>query len=90
MFKVEIKSADVDEFSGVSKNGQPFTIRNQEAWCHLPDDPYPSRMKINLGDRPSFPAGIYKISPSSFLIDRFGKLSVGRIELVSGASAKAA
>ena len=76
--KIEIQNAHVDEFSGTSnRTGRPFTIRKQEAWAHLPGEPYPRAISIPLGREQSpYAPGTYALDPKSFFVDKFGSLSL--------------
>lgn len=76
--KIEVQTSHVDEFSGVSnRTGKPFTIRKQEAWAHLPGEPYPRAIAIPLGrDQEPYAPGTYALDPRSFYVDKFGSLSL--------------
>ncbi|MDT8385161.1 MAG: single-stranded DNA-binding protein [Gammaproteobacteria bacterium] len=84
MFKIEIKTTEIDVFTGNSKKtGNPFSIRNQFGWIHLRDKPYPMELKIQLDDQQQpYPPGEYQVDEKSFVIDRFQNLSVGRLKLL--------
>jgi hypothetical protein len=88
MLKVEIKSTDIDSFSGISKKtGQPFAIRSQTAYAHTFDRngvqfPYPQQIKISLDDdQLPFAVGAYVVAPQCIYVDKFGKLALGRLSL---------
>jgi len=75
---VEVQSPQVRVKSGTSaKSGRPYTIREQDGWLQLPDQPYPQKIVLNLeeGDDP-YPVGRYQIAPGSFFVGRFGELQV--------------
>lgn len=85
MVKIEIDSTEIDVFSGTSnRTGKPFSMRKQAAWVHLPGDRYPTRIEMTLDDdSQAYPKGEYKLGPRSLFVDRFGRLSLGRLELVT-------
>ena len=75
---VEVKSEEVRTKSGTSaKSGKPYSIREQEGWLFLPDEPYPQKVKLNLDDGESaYRAGRYQIASSSFYVGKYGDLQV--------------
>lgn len=81
MIKVEITNKPIETKSGiVSKGpraGQPFSIRSQIAYLHRDGDPYPEKFKVQLDDdtQPYAP-GFYTISPNSFYVGDFDRLTV--------------
>jgi hypothetical protein len=87
-------------FLSVIKNGpRAGTISQlieQEAYAYTYDQngnrhAYPSRIVMNLeqGQQP-YPAGFYLLSPSSFYVNRFNQLELGRPQLVPMERTKAA
>ncbi|ENI0015783.1 DNA-binding protein [Salmonella enterica] len=86
MITIEIHETQVnfEERSGVSqRTGKPYTIREQGAYAHL-GGAYPQLFKLNLQDgQQPYAAGKYRLHLSSFEINRYGNLSVGRILLES-------
>lgn len=63
LIKCEVATTDVDTRSGTSnRTNKEYEISTQEAWFHLPNDRYPSRVLMNLEDknRP-YPAGTYYV-----------------------------
>lgn len=79
---VEVNSEEVRTKSGTSaKTGRPYSIREQEGWLFLPDQPYPQKVKLNLedGEQPYKP-GRYGIAPRSFYVGKFGDMQV-RLQL---------
>ncbi|MES9872657.1 MAG: single-stranded DNA-binding protein [Candidatus Sedimenticola sp. 6PFRAG7] len=78
--------------SGVSKHNQrPYSFNKQEAWAHLPGQPYPSRMELTLDEGSSaYKQGNYTIQPESLYVDRFGKLALGTLKLKPMTASKAA
>lgn len=56
-----------------------FTIREQSAWVHFPTDRYPVKITVGLErNTPAYRPGKYRLSASSFTVDRFGKLQLKR------------
>ena len=77
MVKVEIQSAEaVTEKSGTSARTQkPYHIREQQAFAHLPGQPYPVQCVVNLEDgEPPYSPGLYRLADTSFFVGRFGQL----------------
>lgn len=76
--KIEVTSNEVDEFSGVSRNtGKPFQIRKQQAWGHLPGQPYPQLISIPLGrDQAPYQPGVYELAQESFVVNKYQELGL--------------
>ena len=77
--KIEAKSSEVKVKSGNAKRtGKPYTIREQEAYLHVPGGAYPERCVLNLeeGQEPYAP-GIYETANELYVGD-FGRLAVSR------------
>jgi phosphoglycolate phosphatase-like HAD superfamily hydrolase len=90
MIRIEVKSTDIFPFSGISqKTGKPFSIRNQEVYAFTVDDngnprPYPEMIKLSLDDNQlPYPVGFYTIKAQSLFVDKFQRLSIGRLFLVA-------
>jgi len=80
--KVEIKSTVTQEKSGTSAKGRAYRISEQEAWVTL-DGEY-RRLRIGLEDGAQpYPVGAYTLAESSFRIDQYGGLEIGRVRLVA-------
>ena len=62
--KIEVKTSEVRVKSGNAKRtGKPYTIREQEAYLHVPGAAYPERCVLNLeGDQEPYAPGIYETS----------------------------
>jgi len=77
--KIEVKSSEVKVKSGNAKRtGKPYTIREQEAYLHVPGAAYPERCVLNLeDDQEPYAPGIYETSNELYVGD-FGRLSVSR------------
>lgn len=89
MIKIEIKSTDIEPFSGISKTtGKPFAIRNQEAYAYTFDKngvlrPYPELIKLSLEDNQlPYPIGFYQMAPQTVFVDKFQRLAIGRPSLL--------
>jgi hypothetical protein len=89
MIKIEVQSADVLTKTGVSsKTNKPYSIREQEAWAYLfnrngQPDPYPSKIRLRLDDgQLPYPKGFYMLHQSSFVVDEYGTMGLGRINIV--------
>lgn len=92
--RIEIKSDVLDQrqitISKGPKQGQTTTFYEQEAWVTLPGNdgkprPFPQRIVLNIDvDRKqaAFPVGVYTLGDTSFFINRFAQLEIGRIGLV--------
>jgi hypothetical protein len=90
--KIEIKSADVNVKSGVSKkNGKPYTIREQVGYLHQEGEAYPVRCVLALEDQQeSYAPGVYETANELYVGD-FGRLAVSRsMRLVSVSARRAA
>jgi hypothetical protein len=81
--KIEIQSSEVKSRSGTSqKTGRPYTIREQQAYAHIPTSAYPVEISINLrGDEQPWSPGMYQLDDASFFVDRFKSLSIGTLTL---------
>jgi len=77
--KIEVKSSEVKVKSGNAKRtGRPYTIREQEAYLHVPGAAYPERCVLNLeDDQEPYAPGIYETSNELYVGD-FGRLAVSR------------
>ena len=85
MLKIEIRSINVMEISGISKAGKPYNMRKQPAWAYTYDQAtgkpqdFPERIEVNLADKQDpFPIGQYILHPSSFFVGDFHQLQIGR------------
>jgi len=89
MLRVLIKSTEVQTHSGIAKaTNKPFSMRFQRGYAYLvgPDgrvDEMPDKCDIQLGDKQEpYAPGDYQISPASFVVGSFKRLSLGRLQLV--------
>lgn len=80
--KVEVKSAEVFTKSGNAKaSGKPYEIRTQEGYAFTvgrdgKPRPYPEKVEVPLDkDQQPYKPGVYEISPSSFYVGDFFRLS---------------
>lgn len=97
MIRIEVRSNEVRTVSGVSKkNNKPYTIRDQEAYASTFDKqgqphPYPERISIQLDDgQEPYQPGIYQLSPTSIFVGDFGRLMLGRPQLIPVKTAQTA
>ena len=83
MLKIEIASNEVININGTSnKTGKPYSIRKQSAYLFMPGEKYPVPFEFNLEtNQAAYEPGFYEVMSSSFYIDRFKSLSVGRLDL---------
>jgi Helix-destabilising protein len=80
--QIEIKSTEVHDKRGTSRQGKPFHIREQFGYLEL-GKPYPVEIRISLEEAaPPYPPGRYVIDPSCLYVDRYGQLALGRLRLV--------
>lgn len=77
--KIEVKSNEVNVKSGNAKRtGMPYTIREQEAYLHVPGAAYPERCVLNLEDGAEpYAPGMYE-SANELYVGDFGRLAVSR------------
>ncbi|MCB6185411.1 G5P family DNA-binding protein [Leeia sp. TBRC 13508] len=94
MLKIQIDNPHFEAKTGTSqKTGKPYSIREQKGWAFLLDqdgkpNQYPTQIVISLGDtQQPYPVGNYSLSDSSIYVDRFGRLTVGRLNLIRAAEA---
>lgn len=79
--KIEIKSSAILEKTVRSKGGKEFLIREQTGWIDLGKDyPQEIRVPIEQGNH-AYQPGEYAIDPACLYVDRFGKLTLGRLRL---------
>lgn len=99
MIRIEVKSTEVRTISGTSKTGNPYCIRDQEAYAYTvgrdgQPRPYPERVSLQLEDNQApIEPGNYTLSPASLYVGDYGRLMLGRPQLVkvpAVAAAKAA
>jgi hypothetical protein len=80
--RIEVKSAVVDQKTIRGKDGKEFVIREQCGYVDL-GKPYPQEIRIPVEQgKEAYPPGDYVMDPHCFYVDRFGKLSLGRLRLV--------
>ncbi len=102
MIKVEVKSTDISRKTGNSqKSGKPYDIAEQEAWAHLPGEPYPVKISVTLpddhlrdGQWQAYAIGAYELDLGrSLSVGRFGSLQVASrlvLKKLEGAASRAA
>lgn len=90
MLLVTIKSKDLNEKSGRNAKGE-WKIREQTGWIELNDERRRLAISLKDGAQP-FEPGVYEVALTSFFVDTYGALSLGRLQLQpsKGAAVKAA
>jgi len=94
MIRIEIKSTQVKEKSGVSKaTGEPWAMAEQQIYIHgfyqngFPSDvPRASSIQLDSEKPVPFPVGLYAIGDESMFFGAFDKFQMGRIKLIPLAS----
>lgn len=85
--KVEIESSEVTTKSGTSKQGKPFSLREQSGYVYTLDDKgtpqkHPQTFKFIIdGEQPPYAPGMYSLDMTCLYVGRFGQLEVGHIKL---------
>lgn len=83
MPRIVVKSAQPDERPG--KDGK--VIRSQMAEIDLGNG-YALPFRVGLGNRPSYPVGVYDIDPKCFTLSQYGDLQLSRyVDLIAVADA---
>jgi hypothetical protein len=79
---IEVKSGAVSEKTVRGKDGREYLIREQGGWVDL-GKPYPQEVRISLErGQEGYAAGQYLMDESCLYVDRYGKLSLGRLKLI--------
>ena len=79
--RIEVKSTEVEVLQGISKNsGKPYTMHKQTAVAHHREEVRRLSLTLAPGQQPYAP-GHYVIDDSSYFIDNFGSLKIGRLTL---------
>ncbi len=80
---VEIKHAEVIEKAVRGRtDGREYLIREQLGYVDT-GKPYPQEVRIPVENgREPYGPGKYTVDPSCLYVDRYGKLSLGRLKLV--------
>jgi len=83
--RIEIKSAEVVQKTIKGKDGKEYLIREQSGWIDL-GKAYPQEVRISLdqGMEP-YLVGQFVLDRSSLYVDRYGKLTLGRLKLKAAA-----
>lgn len=80
--KIEVRSPAIDQKTVKGKDGKEYVIREQSGWIDL-GKAYPQEVRIPVEQgKDAYPAGHYAMDPSCLYVDRFGKLSLGRLRLI--------
>jgi len=96
--KIEICSAEVTTQQGTVKNGaragQQYSLRKQQAFCHIEGQKYPSPFTLVLPDDVQvYQPGLYNLQESSFYVDKYGQLALGSrlvLQRIGGETVRAA
>jgi hypothetical protein len=84
---IEVKSTNVQEKRGTSREGKQFHIREQSAYLDA-GKAYPVEIKVPLDESaPPYPPGNYLVDPQCLYVDRYGQLALGRLKLMPSLSA---
>jgi hypothetical protein len=80
---VEVKHADVIEKAVRGRtDGREYLIREQLGYVDT-GKPYPQEVRIPVETgREPYAVGKYLVDPTCLYVDRYGKLSLGRVKLV--------
>lgn len=79
--KIEVRSTEVKERSGTSRAGKPYTMREQSVRAEMANGDV-RNFTVVLPDKAApYPLGTYTVHASSFEVNRFGSLEVGRLAL---------
>lgn len=97
--RIEIDSVALTPKSGTSKQGKPFSFREQSGYAYTLDangnphkHPQPIKFVVDADQQP-YPVGMYTLDLASLYVGRFGNLEVGHLKLkplVQAAAQKAA
>jgi len=89
VFKIEIISKVVRTKQVTAKvGGKQYTFHEQEAFAFIPDadgvvGKYPTPLKLSHDEpKEAYGPGFYMVAPSSFYVDGYGTLTLGRVKLV--------
>lgn len=86
---IRIKSNEVEMRGGTRQDGSKWQIPEQTAYVVTEDEIKRIRLSLAKGQTPYAP-GDYIISAQSFVVDNFGSLKIGRLQLLPAAQKKAA
>lgn len=79
--KIRVKSAEVEMRGGKRADGSQWSIPEQTAYVVTEDEIKRIRLSLAKGQTPYAP-GDYEINPTSFVVDNFGSLKIGRLQLL--------
>lgn len=74
MIKVEFTDDRSDLRQRVSKAGKPYQL--QAGYVYLPNERYPVRFEIFVGEDGPYPPGNYTLRPESFYVGDFSRLEI--------------
>lgn len=74
--KIEIVNDEVFTRTIKTKDGRTFEIREQKAFLHSENTPYPKEFNLKLYDAPAFKVGFYNLLSACYYIDKYNNLSL--------------
>lgn len=81
---IEVKDQNVEVKSGVTRNGaragQGYEIHEQTAYLVTSDERKKLNLSLRKGQSP-YASGRYVIADETFVVDQFGGLKIGRLQL---------
>lgn len=78
---VEVKQgANAVTRTGTTKQGKPYSMREQECWFHADGQIFKTRVVLN-GEQQAFAPGVYDVDGASFGVNRFGEVEMQRLVL---------
>lgn len=80
MLRIEIHNPNPNPRQITPRNGNaPFTIYEQDAWIHYPNQPYPTKFKFRVeGPQAGYAKGLYTLHPESLGVNQYGDLEINR------------
>lgn len=82
---VDVTKVEVREKRGTSRQGKPYTIREQAVWAQTGKE-YPESMTVRIEDgEPPYQPGRYVVSEDCLYINQYGQLAIGRVRLQKAA-----
>jgi hypothetical protein len=90
MLKIQIKDLKVEQRVGKSAaSGKTFNFRTQTGFTQLNGEV--RKVPVSLEeDQPAYEVGMYTLGDGSFYFAQYGKLAIGRLELVKADPAQRA
>lgn len=79
--KIRVLSTEIKERSGTSKAGKAYTMREQMVRAEFPNGDIRNFSVMVPDKAQAYPVGDYTVHASSFEVNRFGSLEMGRLAL---------